>query len=197
MQRNYLDLCDLSLSSDGSLDLSIAQEEVPQEKLLEPRINSLTALQLEIEQISDKIAKSSLGPTKADYQKAAQHLDPMYGKAGKISSVSEANIPTTISYGLDESLFRDLVNQSVSESDIIREEREKVQKQRKAVQASLKLTKPKETLPEPDLLKYFQPSQHIFQAVDLHIDPSDRVNLLPPKDQPCFESNLLPTLESF
>ncbi|VDN12193.1 unnamed protein product [Dibothriocephalus latus] len=75
------------------------------------------------------------------------------------------------------SVFVDLLEVSVSESEIVREEKEKVANRRRQLMAALKKSAIEEPLPEPCPMKFFDLQQHVFQSARLHI--TGIPNLLP------------------
>ncbi|KAF5395648.1 hypothetical protein PHET_11599 [Paragonimus heterotremus] len=65
--------------------------------------------------------------------------------------------------------FNNLMELSVNESEIVRQERERIAKQRKRMnQLRKQAAKDRPHHPPPDLLEFFDPNRHIFQSINLH-----------------------------
>ncbi|BHF60820.1 hypothetical protein SprV_0100378700 [Sparganum proliferum] len=161
----------------SSLDLSAVDEPefaspTNPPSLSQPSCNSVRILQEEVITLSKNIANTSNKAPSAQAEKEA--FDRLVGQF----SLSErpaptpatvARVPVSINFPRNEPVFVDLLEVSVSESEIVRKEKEKVAHRRRQLLTALKKCEVEEPLPEPCPMKFFDLQQHVFQSARLHI----------------------------
>uniref|UniRef100_A0A5K3FYW1 PPP1R35_C domain-containing protein n=1 Tax=Mesocestoides corti TaxID=53468 RepID=A0A5K3FYW1_MESCO len=179
------------ITPSSSLDLSVVDE--PQLNggfealsLTTPQINTVKGLQEEVIQLAESVHKASIsGPDAKIKQMALEHLtDPFRSQSiptanerqdknrqnttNRIPRPSVSNIPVCVNYNLSDRVYVDLLEISVSESEIVKEEKAKIARRRKLLLAEMLKKPPKpEILPEPCPMKFFDPRKHVFQSARL------------------------------
>nr|VZI48435.1 unnamed protein product [Spirometra erinaceieuropaei] len=161
----------------SSLDLSAVDEpefaspENPP-SLSQPSCNSVRILQEEVITLSKNIANTSNNAPSAQAEKEA--FDRLVGQFSlserpATTPTTVARVPVSINFPRNEPVFVDLLEVSVSESEIVRKEKEKVANRRRQLLTALKKCEVEEPLPEPCPMKFFDLQQHVFQSARLHI----------------------------
>uniref|UniRef100_A0A0X3NNV7 Uncharacterized protein n=1 Tax=Schistocephalus solidus TaxID=70667 RepID=A0A0X3NNV7_SCHSO len=164
-------------SCASSLDLSATDEpelvSPPNpSSLSQPSYNSVRILQEEVMKLSKNISNaSSKAPSSQAEKEAFDRLVGQFSLNEKPASAHNpvAKVPVSVNFPPHEPVFVDLLEVSVSESEIVREEKEKVARRRRQILAALKKSVVEEPLPEPCPMKFFDLQQHIYQSARLHI----------------------------
>ncbi|CAH8491235.1 unnamed protein product [Schistosoma turkestanicum] len=73
----------------------------------------------------------------------------------------------TINIPENMSIYENLIDLSVDESEIVRLERQRIAAQRKRFIEANEKQNAKVNEPEPDLLEFFNPNRHVYQSVNL------------------------------
>ncbi|KER26680.1 hypothetical protein T265_06114 [Opisthorchis viverrini] len=137
-----------------------------------PSLHRAKHLIYQINKLTERLNKESLsGPCERARKEAARLVEEAC--AGSSQSNAESlllNPGLTVNIPDDVCTFNNLMELTVDESEIVRLERERVANQRKHMaQLRKKAAKQKPVFPAPDPLEFFDPNQHVFQSVNLHV----------------------------
>ncbi|KAG5449068.1 hypothetical protein CSKR_100275 [Clonorchis sinensis] len=137
-----------------------------------PSLHTAKHLIHQINKLTERLNKESLsGPCERARKEAARLVEEAC--AGSSQSNAESLLLTpglTVNIPEDVCTFNNLMELTVDESEIVRLERERVANQRKHMaQLRKKAAKQKPVFPAPDPLEFFDPNQHVFQSVNLHV----------------------------
>ncbi|CAH8520569.1 unnamed protein product [Dicrocoelium dendriticum] len=141
--------------------------------LYEPRINTAGPLIEQINALSKRLNKQlNSGPTKQAREDAARLVEQACNSLNSHNSDGDLILNPGLTVNIPDQVctFNNLMELSVSESEIVREERARVAERRKRMaQLRKKAEKEKPDDPPPDLLEFFDPNKHIFQSINLHV----------------------------
>ncbi|CAL8074795.1 unnamed protein product [Calicophoron daubneyi] len=140
--------------------------------LSKPQIHSAYALAKDIHILKDRIEKEShSGPSKEIRQKACELVDQACG-VSNTNNDAQGFIPNpglTVNIPENVYTFTNLVDLSVDQSEIYRQERQRIMKQRRDMALlNKRAAKAKQELPPADPMEFFDPNRHIFQSINLH-----------------------------
>ncbi|THD28482.1 hypothetical protein D915_000676 [Fasciola hepatica] len=148
-------------SDDGAEDFS------------KPRANTTRILADQIRKLTEKLSSQHLhNPGEEAWQKAQWLVneDAVYSNMHNQLDIYTPNPGLTVNIPEHVSTYTNLMDLSVDESEIVREERERIAQQRlRMAHLRKEELKKKPQIPKPDLLEFFDPNRHVFQSVNLHI----------------------------
>ncbi|VUZ42123.1 unnamed protein product [Hymenolepis diminuta] len=156
-----------------SLDLSVLDEpqlsrNLDALSLDVPQINTVRNLQEEVIKLACRVhrAKNSSDSVsdaiQTVVQKRRKEMELLGGDA----------LNVCVNFTPKDRIFNDLPSlEDINDEDLIREERDRFARQRQRALTEICRSHPpkQETLPEPNLLKFFDPKRHIFQSARLDV----------------------------
>ncbi|KAA3682049.1 uncharacterized protein DEA37_0002019 [Paragonimus westermani] len=141
-------------------------------QLSEPKLNSAKILVEQLNRLAEKLDRTSCsGPSEQARQEAARLMRAAFDSHNTHNDARELVLNPGLTVNIPEQLctFNNLMELSVNESEIVRQERERIAKQRKRMNQLRKQAKrDRPHHPPPDLLEFFDPNRHIFQSINLH-----------------------------
>ncbi|KAH8861743.1 hypothetical protein KSF78_0007587 [Schistosoma japonicum] len=157
-----LDTETTSLCDPADVSKNFSQPVSNTVRILEREINALT---LKVNNVSNE------NPTDEIYLEAERVVNEACSTlpcGNNSTNPLILNPRITVNLPGDISMYENLIDLTVDESEIVRLERQRIAAQRKRLDASRKQNiKDKASEPEPDLLEFFDPNRHVYQSINL------------------------------
>lgn len=158
----------LSLSSLATDTLTEATVDDAEDDFSKPKANTTHILVDQIRELTQKLSCQHLSNYNGGTP-LADNID-VYSNMHNQLDLYTPNPSLTVNIPEHVSTYTNLMDLSVDESEIVREERERIAQQRlRMARIRKEEAKKKPQIPKPDLLEFFDPNRHVFQSVNLHI----------------------------